>query len=592
MATMSFDSFIKKAGGTKDQVQVVGNENSNEYKKSALGFESTPEPSFMEKAGQFSTGIAKDLLSNTIGTAQTLQNVGQRSLAAIDPTQSFEDVRNTTGFKSLQGPQAEEINKSLESETPYETAGKVTSFLGQLLYPVGKAEEVAGLAQKGKQAVGASVDSAADLLGEIPENITEGGKNVRNVVSQVLGTLDDATKTALKRTPKDVFESFVEKGKAALADDRNQTPLEFVGESVADGLQHAKEVLSSIGQRKTEAVTKLPEAFEGSGVKQFGDKLQSFMNSRDLIDNDKGAVGQIVGAFKKLGSTPTKGQVDRFVDFAQDILYSGEKNLSVPMTDKTTGALRNLVNGLNDSLKGQLPEEYRKMNEEYSDLVKFVGELNKKLGVEGGNAGALVKRLFSPSDARTKELFTKLGEITGDDYFRDARLAKFVMDSMGDTRAASLLKGVADIPTSAKGVLEKAVNYGLKKISEPIDAARGFIEKGPINMNEGKIKIPQLGSDVRKIFKQQPDYGDLNAFKEYVDAFDNGFKDLPEGFQDKNELIGTIRGILDRYGIDHSKMNSANLANLAEAIGEKSDEVPASTFTKSKNGQFTGSLKK
>jgi hypothetical protein len=421
-----------------------------------------PSMSFLDKTKSVGVGVVKGVGA----AAQDLQDLGQRGIALIDPTMNLEQVREKTGIKPL-------AEADFKAKNNYEKAGKTIEFIAEVLFPVGGATKGTKVATKAGEIAGASLDNISSRVASLSDDVVEGGVKVKDKVVDLVVGLDDKTKTALKRTPKNVFDTIVQKGKDAMLDDRNQTPLEFVGESVANGLKKVKDIASGVGQSKSELI-KLPEAFVGKGIKTFGDELQSFLNSRNLIENDKGLVKQIVGEFKKLGTTPSKGQVDKFIDFAQEALYAGDKNLTVPISSKTTGGLKRLISGLNTSLKQQLPENYGKLNDEYSRLIELVGELNTKLGRESGNAGSLIKRLFSPSDARTKELFDELGKITGDDYFRDARLAKFVMDVLGDTRAANILQ---QIPTSPRGLLEKTVEKGLELFRDPIKQAGKIIEK-------------------------------------------------------------------------------------------------------------------
>jgi hypothetical protein len=417
---------------------------------------------FLQKAKEVAVGFGKGVGSSVQG----LQDLGQRGLAAIDPTQTYDQVKETTGIKPL-------TNADFGAKTGYEKAGKTLEFVAEVLFPTGAATKGTKVATKAGEVVGASLDNISSKVASISDDLVEGGVKVKDKVIDAVIGLDDKTKTALKRTPKEIFNTFVEKGKNAMLDDRNQTPLEFVGESVAEGLKKAKSFISEIGQKKSDMI-RIPEFFKGKGLTEFNNNLQSFLNNRSLIENDKTVVKQVVNQFKALGKEPTVKAVDKFIDFAQDLLYTGDKNLTVPLSDKTVGGLKRLVSNLNTSLKSQLSADYGKLNDEYGRVIQIIGELNSKLGIESGNAGSLVKRLFSPSDARTKELFEELGKLSGQDYFRDARLAKFVMDVLGDTRAANILQ---QIPTSPRGLLEKAVEKGIDLFRDPIKQAGKFIDK-------------------------------------------------------------------------------------------------------------------
>lgn len=401
-------------------------------------------------------GVAK-------GIGDTVNNVaslGRPVLAALDPNKTTQD------YKPAGNSMFAETN--LKADNTAQKVGKTIEFAAEVLFPVLRTT-------KGSKIVGASLDGIGSRIRGLSDDVAEGGVSVKDKLIDIVGGLDDKTKTALQRTPRDVFDNFVEKGKQAMLDDRNRTPLESVGDSVADALRVVKDKASTIGAEKAK-IMKLPEPFKGRGIQQFNEGLQSFLNNRNLIENDKTVVKQIVSEFKKLGSTPTKGQVDKFIDFAQDSLYAGEKNLTLPVSNKTTGGLKALIGKLNDNLKTQLPPKFSELNAEYSRLSSLTRELNTKLGKESGNAGSLVKRLFSPSDARTKELFDALEKETGQDFFRDARLAKFVMETLGDSRSKSLLEEMPNTATFIKAGYDAARS----KLDVPFKAAEGVIKKNGI----------------------------------------------------------------------------------------------------------------
>lgn len=423
-------------------------------------FNSSDEMSTVDKTKSVATGFVKGVGDTVKGT----QDLGQRVLAGIDPTKDINQIRQQTGIKPLQ-------NADFSASNNYEKGGKALEFVAEMLVPLSKT----GTLAKGSKTTFNIADSLVSRASTVPDNLVEGGVKVRDKLINMATKLDDKTKTALTRTPREVFDKIVTQGREAMTDDRIKTPIEYVGESIADGLKLVKQKASEVGSKKSEMI-KLPSAFKGDGIKKFRGGLQTFLNSRSFIKNDKGLLKDVVSQFKALGDNPTKGQVDKFIDFVQDGLYAGEKNLTLPVSNKTTGALKSLVRGLNEDLKKQLPNDYRLLNDEYGKLSGLMSELNTKLGKKGGNAGSLVKRLFSPSDARTKELFQELGKITGQDYFRDARLAKFVMESLGDTRVESLLE---QIPKNKGQFIDKLFDYAVEKtgIKDPIKAAEKFLEQ-------------------------------------------------------------------------------------------------------------------
>jgi hypothetical protein len=175
---------------------------------------------------------------------------------------------------------------------------------------------------------------------------------------------------------------------------------------------------------------------------------------------------------KRLGNNPSAKDVDKFIDFVQDRIYSAKRDLSVPVTDDVEKILRPLTGQLNESLKSQLPNSYRNLNKKYSNMVDVRNELNSKLGYEAEKGGSLMKRVFSPSDARTKELFAEIEKITGIDLVDEATVARYVMESVGDARQASLLEQLQLPELPSRGLID----FLFKK------ATQGF------NTPEAKIK--------------------------------------------------------------------------------------------------------
>ena len=86
---------------------------------------------------------------------------------------------------------------------------------------------------------------------------------------------------------------------------------------------------------------------------------------------------------------------------------------------------------------------YGALNNKYRKLIDINDSLNKKLGIEGDKGASLMKSLFSPQTGEpTRRLFQEIRDETGIDLFEEATLAKFVMESVGDTRSQTLLQQI------------------------------------------------------------------------------------------------------------------------------------------------------
>jgi len=94
---------------------------------------------FGEVSRDVSTGVAKGLVetgSNVLGMAQGL---GQRVLAAVDPTRNLDEVRAQTGFKTLEKgtPEAARLESVVEADGTGEKVGKGIEAIAEFLVPSG-----------------------------------------------------------------------------------------------------------------------------------------------------------------------------------------------------------------------------------------------------------------------------------------------------------------------------------------------------------------------------------------------------------------------------------------------------------------------
>lgn len=127
-----------------------------------------------DKFSSFSSGFVKGGLQSSIGTARLIQDLGQRTLAGIDPTRNVAQVKAETGLKSLQGAPAAEIDEQLKSRNPYETAGKVAEFGAELVFPVGKTTEVASALNKGKNLIKKGASATVDTTKGLSKRFLSG----------------------------------------------------------------------------------------------------------------------------------------------------------------------------------------------------------------------------------------------------------------------------------------------------------------------------------------------------------------------------------------------------------------------------------
>lgn len=459
MATVSIQEFLKQAKGTKDSVNIISS-------ASPITPSITPEKSTGQKVKEFAVGFGKGLGT----TVQGLQDIGQRSLAAIDPTQNLEQIRQTTGIKPL-------AEADFGAKTGYEKAGKATEFIAEILFPTSKA----GLFAKGEKVVAGSLDNLAEKAASISDDVVEGGVKVKDKLIQIASNLDDKTKTVLARTTKEVFDTVVEQGKKAMTDDRITTPIENVGKSLVEQAQKVKNRLTQVGKMKGEVLNKAKNAYQDVS-KEVGETILNLRKqATQLGEDDAKFVNGIIDRLKPYLNKGKLKDVDMLIDDIQDQIYKlSDSDKAVQLTDRVMGIVRSGIEGLNGKIQAKVGGSYQNLNKQYSQLYRLLTDVNRAVGRKGEKAGSFMKQFFSPAGQTAKNIVAEMEKITGVDFSRDARLAKFVMETLGDKRVESLLEQIPkNVPTGVVDAGQKLLQYAMKKmgVDDPIEAARIFIEK-------------------------------------------------------------------------------------------------------------------
>lgn len=458
MTTVSFQEFMKKAGGLPKDIKVISSASTQTP--------TAPLKGVGQKAKEFGIGFAK----GAGASLQGLQDLGQRGLAVIDPTQNLEQVRQTTGIKPL-------AEANFGAKTGYEKAGKATEFVAELLFPTNKA----GLFAKGEKVLAGSLDNLAEKATSISDDVIEGGVKVKDRLIQIASNLDDKTKTALTRTSKEVFDTVVEQGKKAMTDDRITTPIENVGKSLVEQAQKVKNRLSQIGKQKGEVLNKAKNAYQDVS-KEVGDTILNLRKqATQLGEDDAKFVNGIIDRLKPYLNKGKLKDVDMLIDDIQDQIYKlSDSDKAVQLTDRVMGIVRNGIEGLNGKIQTKVGGSYQNLNKQYSQLYRLLTDVNRAVGRKGEKAGSFMKQFFSPAGQTAKNLVAEMEKITGVDFSRDARLAKFVMETLGDKRAESLLEQIPkNVPTGVMDAGQKLLQYAMKKlgVDDPLEAARIFIER-------------------------------------------------------------------------------------------------------------------
>ena len=409
-----------------------------------VGIETLPEPARtgIEKIGEKVSG-AVDWLSDKIGSTEAAQKFVSKY---PDAAKALEEI---AGISS--------------------SAGEVS---GSLL-------AISSGARIANKSVNAT-RSASGKAVETGKNISEGALDtakgaISKAKSWVQQPVKASVQTVLKETPVKTFDSYTELARKAALNNKNPTPLEFAGTRAQEALDQINRKLANVGREKSAIVSSSAGRTPvGNIVVQFRQQLQNSIRNKVQVEGNKKVYQDVLVEAERLGVNPIAAQVDRFIDFVQDRIYTGRRDLMIPITDDVQQTLRPRVGELNAALKSKMPPSYSNLNTRYSELVETRNELNVKLGAEGEKGGSLMKRVFSPSDANTKRLFADVLDETGIDLVNEATLARYVMDILGDARQKSMLEqlNLSLSKPSASSVTTRILDYLIEKANSPEELIR------------------------------------------------------------------------------------------------------------------------
>lgn len=366
----------------------------------------------------FSEGFVKGGLQSAIGTARTLQTAGQGVLAAIDPTKTFADIRQETGFKSLQGEQAQQIDEILKSENTAEKAGKLTAFLSEILIPTGGAKKGVELAEAGlgktrqgieatQELIGKGTETAKDVLGGASELIKSTVQGAKQIPSRVKTNVQEIKKTEqeiakLPQTVQNVVRQGVDiedakdivnvspKAKPAIQKLWNQTksflenktkinPVSAVGKPVVQRLNSLKKETEVL----TNKLTKVAENLKGQSVKGL-DRLYGVVDNG--LDNfnikvtDKGldfADADIVGGEKLISNVYSRLQRAKDANDLHRLKRFIDSNVEFgKRAEGLTGSAERLLKGWRKNIDNLLDKQFKDYNKVNTELSKKINPLN------------------------------------------------------------------------------------------------------------------------------------------------------------------------------------------------------------------------
>lgn len=399
-------------------------------------------------------GAVSDIASEVaIGAGKTLLPQGAETSISETTQKVVSPIVQSQPIKSL-------IAKYEElKQTNPEQARNIDALLGisSLVLDVGTLGGAKVATTAGKEALETGVKQVLKTGAETVAKVARGTETAKDMTLKFIAPeVDDATKTILKETPTAKFDEAERIAKEASIDPRKPSSFEVVGEKIAEATKQLDNQRKSLAQQKQSIISKAKNGL-ADFTKETGNIILEI--NRTLKNSKIG--NQFI---QRLKSVKTKVDADKAIDELQDILYKGNKDLTIPKGSSEDKILKGLLGRYNTSLKNGLPKSYTNLNAKISNRSKIINELNKSLSdvIEGvpSRGASLVKQFFSPSGTKAKELFAYIKKNTGIDIAQDATVAKFMAEMYGDVKARSLLQG---LPTSTTGVIDKTLEFAVEK---------------------------------------------------------------------------------------------------------------------------------
>lgn len=430
---------------------------------------------FGRLSGSFANGLRT--------TGEMLGSLGEGALRALPGGTT---VANATGAA---------VGAGVASAPAQAAIGAVRSGVEKLPEGVQQAVSDAGGAAMGALQIGGALTapgagssiartafkSVDDVLKSAPRpKFNVAAPRVGEIINKYRAQLSDVNpqvETILKqqRDPQKVFAYFDQAEKAALdpsvpmatqlAANRAKDAYDVLDKAANEAGRLKSEMLDSISSTKLTGNRIAGPAIDNVKT-TIGDRFGIQIDNKGKVTEVPGRMASVdkksqaliseyVGMLRKLGQAPTARMVDDFVDAAQRMLYKqSSPNLFEVADEPVIAFLKQQTGIINDQLKKDVDNivrttqpgkqaTYGELNERYSSLLDASQNLSKRLGTEGDKGASLIKSLFSPQTGEpTRRLFQQIKDETGIDLFEEATLAKFAMETVGDTRSKSLLQQI------------------------------------------------------------------------------------------------------------------------------------------------------
>lgn len=472
-------SDIRMAGQeVKDSFQKRG-ENIQEAKEASDAGEQSQARGVLQGLGQ-SAGFLADTIGTAFKTAVKIplsqeqetklkEKVGE---ALVKVSQS--DFGQRVDEEAIQPVIDWKNSLSQEQQRDIEALGGVAALFTELV-GVGTAKRTASVGvDVAKQGIKKAKKAVKETATEISQDIAKSTGNTKDSVLNVLSPdIDPSFKAIISNTKTDKFDDFVRIADEASNDVTKPSVYEKVAENMTNATKQINSQVKSLSQQKKDIIGKAKV-----GLEDFTKPTNATILEINKTLKDNAVAKSFIARLKKV---ETKLDADEAIDDLQNVLYKGNKDMTIPVGSMEDKALKSIIGKYNQSLKKSLPDSYAKLNTEISNRLKALNIINRSLGetVDGvSTRGAgLVKQFFSPAGTKTKKLFEYVKKTTGVDLAEDAVLAKYIGEAFGDTKIKSLLEGV---PTSRTGVIDKALDFTLEKTGVS-KALRNAKQKGMLS---------------------------------------------------------------------------------------------------------------
>lgn len=329
------------------------------------------------------------------------------------------------------------------------------------------------------EGVGTKVDDIAGPgIANMRKGLSDFMTNPGEVVTRgrlQLSELDPQVETVLKTSNFDDVNRHFQAARNAVADPAKPTPIELVGNKAEEAFDLNKIALNKAGEAKRKILeangdktipAETLSVIKTDSLQQIGQKFGVDTSDLTEIKQLEGRFSQLDSADAKLltdfftrldtlGDAPTLREVDDFVDWSQGQLYKQSKTLSKleVANDAIIAELKQITGKINGELKAGVGNGYGEINDRIRGLLELQDELSRGLGADARKGSGFVKRLFSPTGGNTREIFAQIKKETGIDLVKEATLARFAMENVGDVRQRSLLQSL-DIAVKEAGQVD------------------------------------------------------------------------------------------------------------------------------------------